>query len=175
MSGKKKNHGVLYKLSIWKDNMCDVREMAIPQRRFVLVQHTFLLIFVLIALYGYTSSSVNKFIFSTITTTKELFYPTFFSETFRSLLLALFLFCIAIVHFIQSPLGAFRNIWEQIWIGEALHCCLANPPIFSKGRKPEQTGIALDHVGSRASHGRVTQGRNSCVLFPIPRLFFSFP
>lgn len=35
--------------------------MAIPQRRFVLVQHTILLIFVLIALYGYTSSSMYKF------------------------------------------------------------------------------------------------------------------
>lgn len=77
--------------------------------------------------------------------------------------------------FFQSPLGAFRNIWEQIWIGEALRCCLANPPIFSKHRKPEQTGIALDHVGSRASHGRVTQGRNSCVLFPHTKAIFLFP
>lgn len=54
--------------------------------------------------------------------------------------------------------------------------CLANPCIFSWVRKLEQTGIALDRVSSEASHGWVTKGMDSCVLFSIPRpFFFSFP
>lgn len=53
--------------------------------------------------------------------------------------------------------------------------CLANPQIFCWGRKPEQTGIALDRVSNKASHGWVTKGMDSSVLFSIPRPFFSFP
>lgn len=54
-----------------------------------------------------------------------------------------------------------------------LNPCLANPYTFCWGRKPEQTGIALDRGSSKVSHGWVTKRMDSCVLFSIPRPFFS--
>lgn len=53
-----------------------------------------------------------------------------------------------------------------------LTSCLAKPHVFCWGRKPEQTGIALDRVRRKASQVWVTKGMDSCVLFSIPRPFF---
>jgi hypothetical protein len=55
-----------------------------------------------------------------------------------------------------------------------LNFCLTNRHIFSWGRKPEQTGIALDHVSSKAGYGRVTREWVPLFCFPYQGHFFPF-